>query len=407
MTPPVRRYPIMDSLRAVGVLFVIMTHVSVTSGVVEGSWLRPYMTNVTWVIAVFFLLSAFLLYRPYVRARLNGGPRPDTLAYGWGRFLRVVPAYWVALTICTVWLGREGEVFTLGGIPIYYGFGQIYFDQHALGGLSVAWSICVEAVFYAFLPIWAWLMLRVPGATRSARFRTELVGIAGLILIGLGYRVLMVTTDIHTYSGAVLALPAFLDWFAAGMAFAALSVWLEGRDRLPAPLRLVDRRPGLCWLTAIFLYWLVSNHVGPLYGYPGPESGAQVVEHILLLLIAIALFLPTAFGDFERGWTRKMLAHPVVLYVGMTSYAIYLWHLPVFEQLKRWNFSEVDFIDPFVAWVAATLAISVVIATVSWYCLEKPMLSLKRAWRRGPAPQPGEAAAEPAAKTSTQPALTR
>jgi peptidoglycan/LPS O-acetylase OafA/YrhL len=400
------RFPLLDSLRAVGVLFVVATHVSTTSGIVAGSTLRPYFTNMTWTIAVFFLLSAFLLYRPFVRARMEGRKRPRVLAYGWGRVLRVVPAYWVALAICAFWLGRQAQVYSLEGIPAYFGFGQIYFDEHALGGLAVAWSLCVEATFYILLPIWAAIMLRVPGATREARLRTELIGVAALFSIGLGYRVLLATTDIHEHAAATLALPAFLTWFATGMGFAVWSVWLEGRERSPAAIRFIDRFPGLFWIAAALVLWFVAHHVGPIDGYPAARSAGQVEEHLLLLMIALLLFLPAAFGDPDRGFTRKLLGSAPVLYVGMISYAIYLWHIPVLEQMKDWNLGSVGVVPGFVLWFVVVSGISIAIATISWYALEKPTLSLKRLTGRKE-PQPGEATAEPTAEPRVTAALSR
>ena len=78
-------------------------------------------------MTVFFVLSGFLLYRPFVRARLLGGPAPPGAAYGWRRVLRIVPAYWVALALIALWLARR-DVLEPGGALVYCGFLQIYGD---------------------------------------------------------------------------------------------------------------------------------------------------------------------------------------------------------------------------------------------------------------------------------------
>ena len=50
-------------------------------------------------VALFFLISGFLLYRPYALALVHGSEPPRLAAYAKRRFLRIVPAYWVALTL--------------------------------------------------------------------------------------------------------------------------------------------------------------------------------------------------------------------------------------------------------------------------------------------------------------------
>ena len=115
-------------------------------------------------VALFFLISGFLLYRPFVAARLRGEPMPFVGAYAWRRFLRIVPAYWVALTATALLL--KPEVFDHA--VRFYAFGQVYSFEHALGGLAVAWSLCVEVSFYVTLPLWAMAARRLPGETSAA-----------------------------------------------------------------------------------------------------------------------------------------------------------------------------------------------------------------------------------------------
>src|ERR1041385_2928445 len=100
------RFPLCDSLRAIAALAVLTTHAAFFSGAVIGGQaaLRPYLARLDVGVTIFFLISGFLLYRPFARAHLREGHAPRTLAYGWRRVLRIVPAYWLALTITTIWL---------------------------------------------------------------------------------------------------------------------------------------------------------------------------------------------------------------------------------------------------------------------------------------------------------------
>src|SRR4051794_15995274 len=114
------RFPHVDSLRAIAALAVLGTHAALYAGAVHpGSHVGRYAQRLEVGVAVFFVISGFLLYRPYVAARVAGIDGPRVGPYAWRRFLRIVPAYWVALTISALALGTAG-VFTADGIPTFY-----------------------------------------------------------------------------------------------------------------------------------------------------------------------------------------------------------------------------------------------------------------------------------------------
>src|SRR3954447_10575753 len=90
------RFPLMDSCRGLAALSVVAFHVAVVGHLRDGT-LGPLQDGLRGGVQVFFVLSGFLLYRPFVAARFEG--REISLGrYGWSRFLRIVPAYWLALT---------------------------------------------------------------------------------------------------------------------------------------------------------------------------------------------------------------------------------------------------------------------------------------------------------------------
>jgi len=102
---------------------------------------------------------AFLLYRPYAMAHLNGTQGPETLSYAWRRTLRILPAYWTALTLLALWPGLKA-VFSADWW-IYYGLLQAFWSPTLFSGLSVAWSLTIEASFYALLPLLAMFFARL------------------------------------------------------------------------------------------------------------------------------------------------------------------------------------------------------------------------------------------------------
>ena len=87
-------------------------------------WYDSYALRLEAAFAIFFVISGFLLYRPFVKARLLDRPPVSTRAYGWRRFLRIVPAFWVALTVIALWIGPSFS--SLGEVVRQYGFLQLY-----------------------------------------------------------------------------------------------------------------------------------------------------------------------------------------------------------------------------------------------------------------------------------------
>jgi peptidoglycan/LPS O-acetylase OafA/YrhL len=370
----------MDSLRAIAVLGVLLTHASYY--VAQRGPLIFERLRFDVGVSVFFVISGFLIYRPWVRARLRGEPSPFVRVYAWRRLLRIVPGYWVALTVVALVVGVAG-LFSWSGAGVYYGFLQAYSWKHAGGGLVQAWSLGVEVAFYVFVPIYALAMARLRTADPARRLRQELAGAAALVALSFAFKVAAVlagTLDKPRLSILQINPVAQIDLFAVGMALAALSSWYQDRGELPAPLRVVDRRPWLPWAFAAVTFLIVTYGIG-LTGALGERFGrVQYLErHYLYLLTAAALVLPAMFGDFTRGWVRRLLANRVMLYLGLISYGIFLYHFAVLAQLQKWHFADVAngrWLS--LLWIAVAFAGGVALATISYYVVERPFLDLKR-----------------------------
>ena len=397
------RFPLFDSMRALAALSVLAFHAAFFAGMyTSSSPLRPYLSHLNVGVSIFFLISGFLPYRPFVQARLAGEPLPRTGPYAWRRFLRIVPAYWVAVTLVALWLGRTAT-FKPEGIATYYGFAQIYGNHPA--GIAQAWTLCVEVTFYAFLPLWAFAARRLFGQ----RWRAELIALALLWLASLAYKVYAVrqVPPSSLASGPWLQpLPNFLDQFAVGMALAVLSVRRANGAELRL-FRVIDRRPEIAWVLALVAFWAVSTQIG-LTGRLGQNihGRAFIASHELYTVVALGVLLPAIFGHERRDPLRRVLALRPLLYVGLVSYALYLWHAAVVQKVASGTNGtlrhdlgfgvEARFVTYFVLAGAAAVAI----ATVSYYVVERPALSLKRLADR--APRAEDALAEPATAPSTR-----
>ena len=390
------RYPEVDALRAFAAIAVLGTHAAIFAGAdYPGSEIGRYAQRLEVGLTIFFVISGFLLYRPFVAARVAGGAGPRVAAYGWRRLLRIAPAYWVALTVSAVLLSKD-EVFGAGTAPAYYLLGQTYSSDTLSGGLTQAWTLCVEIAFYAFLPVWAWAMSRIAGAS----LRAEVAALAALALFSAAWKVAVLSgTDPEqvVITPMLIALPAYLDQFALGMALAVLTVRLQRGDRrAPGAVRLVDRWPVLPWLVAAVAFWAVSTRIGIGDRLFEPFTPAQyLARHWLYALIGVAVVLPAVVGTPGRGLVRRLLANRVLAWLGLVSYGIYLWHLTTLTLLEKAGFREAAPVHEYLAWPLAGLATAAVAAAGSWYLVERPALGLKRLVpaareRTAPLPAPPE-----------------
>src|SRR3954468_20104855 len=99
------RFPLVDGLRAFAAIAVVITHTGFLSTFNAHGLAGEVTARLDVGVTLFFIISGFLLYRPFVAARLEHRPAPRIPVYARRRVLRIVPAYWLALTVLAIWPG--------------------------------------------------------------------------------------------------------------------------------------------------------------------------------------------------------------------------------------------------------------------------------------------------------------
>jgi peptidoglycan/LPS O-acetylase OafA/YrhL len=383
------RFALFDSLRAIAALGVLMFHVAAITALLD----RPVLGDALVVLGpnaliIFFVISGFLLYRPFVAETAGVRPGPGRARYLRRRVLRIVPAYWTALTVLAVFPGIAG-VFSDDWWR-YYFFLQLYSAETVGGGIPVAWSLCVEVSFYLFLPLWALGIRRLGSLTGADGWlKTEFVVLGIAAAAAIAVQVLAQRNVISDLVATTLA--GQLVWFCIGMALAVASVAVE-RGGAGKVVGFVSARPGLCWTAAAASFAgvvLVADTEG-LAGILRALTEHQPIPRTLASIALSAAFaclivLPAVFSERAGGLPRRILASRVLTWLGVISYGIFLWHLPVAQYLAL--------PDPFpggglglvadlprattLILGALTLAVTCILAAASYYLVELPFLRLK------------------------------
>jgi peptidoglycan/LPS O-acetylase OafA/YrhL len=313
----------LTGIRAVAALLVVGTHAAYSTGKYTHGYWGLVGSRLEIGVPIFFVLSGFLLFRPWLKSAATGGPAPSLSRYAWHRVRRIMPAYVITVLFAYVlyhfreagpnpghtWLGL---VRNLTLTQIYC---NGYLGKYLHQGLTQMWSLAVEASFYVLLPLLAYVLL-VLVCRRRWQPRLLLGVLVAMTLISPAWLIL-VHTDHLFPDGARLWLPTYLAWFLAGMLLAVLqAMGVRGYAFVAIPL-------------AVVCYFIVST---PIAGAPttSPATLSEALFKTCFYAVIAALAVaPLALGD--QGWYWRLLATRPMVWLGEISYEIFLIHLITME----------------------------------------------------------------------------
>lgn len=360
--------PALEGLRGLAALGIVTTHVAFQTATVHPAWLGRALGRLDLAVAVFFALSGFLLWRPHAAAARGVGQAHPLLRYWLLRAARILPAYWLCVTLVLLFLpapaGHSWQTWLAN-----LGLAQVFVPLSLTDGLTQMWSLSVEVAFYLLLPLFAWAM----AGLRAERARARIPVLAGVSVVALGWAWLPVPTPAHIHH--TNWLPGYLPWFAAGMVLAELVTERTVRPQAFARFAAVLARRRLMLAVAAVCFVLACT---PLAGPPGladPSSAQYATKIALGALIGLALLGPLVLAPAS---SYRYLTSAVGLAVGRWSYGVFVWHLAVLAMI--FPMLQVPMFGGhfFLVW-GSTVVITLCVAAASYALVEEP----SRKWIQG------------------------
>jgi len=354
------KYKQPDGLRGLLTMFVIAAHWLPEA---MGEKISPVLLRWITLIAeagmyFFFVLSGFLISGILIRNRIKAeeigySKRQVWKNYFIRRTLRIFPIYYLCLIFLiffnVLWIKN------LSWWHLSY-LSNVFFYQRGDWGLGGhLWSLSTEEQFYIIWPI---VMLFAP--LRHLK-KTVLI----IVLIAPLFRMAMNIWN-PSYFTQFLT-PSLFDGLGLG-ALLALHLSLPS-SRKPVSEVMLSKFAGAIGILVFVMFelrpfsWPIWNEFHPFF---------EIFRRSSLALIGIFLVQGSITGF--RGIAKWTLEHPIVLFLGKISYALYLFHN---FQLYLFDWFKID-LPVTGAFILLHLAILIAAATLSWYLVELPFNSLKK-----------------------------
>jgi peptidoglycan/LPS O-acetylase OafA/YrhL len=327
--------PEIDGLRALAVIPVLLFHAGV-----------PGFPGGFVGVDVFFVISGFLITR-IIHSEIAEG-RFSIIRFYERRARRILPALGVVLfaaTLVAAILWDPGELVKYGtSLVATVGFASNFWFWRTTGGyfapeagihpLLHTWSLAVEEQFYIFFPLLMMLCARL------APKRVKLVVIA-VVAVSFAYSLWRLPAEPRE----VFYLPLGRAWELGLGSMLALGLFPAVRETWRAPL-------GLVALALIIVPVLLYDATTP---FPGLAALAPCLGAALVIYLG------------KCGSTRVLAWRPLV-FVGLISYSLYLWHWPLIVLLHGIRGGA----ELPLSWAIGAIVASLILAWASWRFVERP-----------------------------------
>ena len=367
------RLGVLDGMRGIAILLVVWFHIWQISWLAAPfPWLQFIPEGGFLGVDIFFFISGFVICFPYVRAKLEGKPRPGWGTFAYRRAIKIVPSY--VLSIAIMYAIGYDRAEGSGGVQLDIVTHLLFIHNWFMatyGSINgVLWTLAVEVQFYCIFPLVSIAFLKRPYVT-----------VACMIALALAFR----TYDLHRpndfYFGQLIEqLPAYLDCFGCGMLSAWLYAYFRRNEAAAQQYRALATFGAVLGL--VILVALMEN----LFSIRYNPNGFGIWKVINRTWLALDCGLIAVGSLFAFGWWKKILGNPVLVFCSVISYNWYIYHQVIarelfWHRLPAWAGTDSHFDEHWKFWYsilafAATLAF----AAFATYAFERPILKLPPQW---------------------------
>jgi len=334
-----------DGLRALAVSGVLLIHAQMLA---PTPVIAPLGHYGQLGVQLFFFLSGYIINMAWER----GGT--GTPGFYWSRVARIAPLYYLMLVLSYIfkWSMSPDELNVQNFIWHMF-FAQGFSGGYAYAGIAPMWSLTSEIAFYLVFPF-----------LHRLSTRTLLIVFAASFVFG----------DVDTGLAYWLTGSTMLSLTPLGAAKFMLGGMIVYRHRDVFATRWAVALSGVF---ALVMAVMMGSTLLDL----GLESPVDVPKSIILLFACPFLMFS------QISILRHALENAVARHLGLVSYSIYLWQMPLIQELQQrgWN---VD--------ILTLSAIVVAVATLSYFVVERPFLT----WFRAGQPKPATAKIPAGAKSA-------
>ncbi|MBI1402899.1 MAG: acyltransferase family protein [Porphyrobacter sp.] len=385
-----------DGLRALACLLVVFHHLALRTGFEAGEvgpdWLVPFISNGGFGVVIFFVLSGFLLGRPFWVALEAGDRFPSLRTYALRRFARITPGFLVALcaSLAIALLYEQSRLdgmtllrFLLGATFLSAFYAPAIFPSEVNGPL---WSISFEVWSYLLMPLAFAAIFALPkvAARRAGRLALWLAVIAAAVALHVAYIRFLPRPAPPPFGSEPFTLivlgKVFGQWFSIFGMFAIFAIGV-----LAAGLQVIAaRRPG-AWADLVAAaclagaVWICADF--DRSGYPG-----ATLNGIFGLPYNQYPLFPSLIGGFlvaapSSRWLGHLLDRQPMRYLATISFGIYIYHMVILFIVADALFGPDGNATTgagLAAMIGLVLAGAIALAHVSWHRLEKPVIEWAR-----------------------------
>lgn len=350
----------LDGLRALAALAVFGVHFQQKTDFQGGEIgffnLTRLLINGNTGVALFFILSGFLLSIPFWRFRLEQAGWPLISNYWVKRLARIVPAYYLCLAILVInnqyWDNADKINDVLLHVLFLYNYSNDYF--YSLN--PPFWTIGIEMQFYLLMPLIFFGL---------SKFKNPVSNLLLLVLIVSCYLLHVTFMESGLVSGVVAShsVLANLPLFLIGV--------LIGQFYRNPEQNVLDRKPSIgwdlvFWVGSLLILIILASPLSGVLNLPHGRYNFPLVPLTLALVVISASRSVSALILLENGLIRRL---------GVISYGIYLFHLPI-QNLTARFMKPLGLVaaESWLIFGVISLLATILFASLSYVYFERPIM---------------------------------